>query len=343
MPLQRARGPAVFALALVLCAAAAGCVAAPSARGAFKMAMVTDVGGLGDHSFNDGAYRGLLDAKRRLGAEVQVLESKSAADYQPNLTALADEGYDEIVAIGFLMDKDLDYVAGNYPAKRFAIVDAVVARPNVTSITFREQDGSFLCGALAALFSRTKTIAFLGGVDVPLLRKFEAGFTAGAREADPSVKVQTKYVGSFDDVASGKELAGVLYDAGADVIFVAAGKSGLGAIDEVRARSGAYAIGVDSDQDALAPGKILTSMVKHVDVAVFRLAQAALAHKIASGRVELGLKDGGIGLTDFRFTKAALGAATLARVARLKAAVAAGRIAVPATRAELAAFRPARI
>jgi basic membrane protein A len=160
---------------------------------------------------------------------------------------------------------------------------------------------------------------------------------------NPNVKVLVKYVGSFEDVASGKELAGVMYDAGADVIFVAAGKSGLGAIDETRARSGVYAIGVDSDQDALAPGKILTSMVKHVDVAVFKIAEEAQAQKIPAGNVEFGLKDDGVGLTDFRYTKRQIGAANIAKIAALRAAIVAGKIVPPATREQLATFKPVKL
>ena len=301
--------------------------------------MVTDIGGLGDKSFNDSAYRGMTDAKARLGAEIQVLQSKSAADYQPNLTVLADEDYDEVFAIGFLMSEDLSQVAKTYPRRNFAIVDAVVDQPNVTSITFREQDGSFLAGALAAMMSKTKTIGFLGGIDIPLLRKFEAGFTAGAHEIDPHVNVLVKYVGSFDDVASGKELAGVLFDQHADIVYAAAGKSGLGAFDQVRDRPSAYVIGVDSDQDSLVPGKVLTSMIKHVDVAVFRVAQYTLSQKIPSGAIELGIKDGAIGLSPFTYTKTAIGPTRLAKLAAIRAAIVSGKIVPPQTREELAAFK----
>ncbi|HUY83589.1 MAG TPA: BMP family ABC transporter substrate-binding protein, partial [Steroidobacteraceae bacterium] len=241
--------------------------------------MVTDTGGLGDQSFNDGAYRGLLAAKRELHADIAVLQSRSAADYQPNLTVLANKEYDEIFAVGFLMARDLDEVASRFPSRNFAIIDAVVDEPNVASITFREQEGSFLAGAAAAMVSKTKTIAFIGGIDIPLLRKFEAGYTAGARQIDPSINVLDKYVGSFDDPAAGKEICGVLLSQQADVIYVAAGKAGLGAIDQIRDRTGVYAIGVDVDQDALLPGKILTSMVKRVDIAVLTVSKEAATGK----------------------------------------------------------------
>ena len=336
------RHSAVAALLLAVCAFAfAGCGhhrgAAP---GQTTLGMVTDVGGLGDRSFNDSAYRGLIRAKAQLGAYVQVLQSRSAADYQPNLIALTNLHYDMIYAIGFLMGLDLDSVAKQNPTQQYAIIDAVVDDPNVVSITFREQDGSFLAGALAAMVSKTHHIAFLGGQDIPLIRKFEAGYIAGAREVDPTIRVDVKYAGSFDDVAAGQELSDVLFDGGADIIYTAAGKVGLGTADAVKTREGCYMIGVDSDQDGLVPGKVLTSMVKKVDVAVFDVAQALHDGKPMHGHVVFGLKDGAIGLTDFRYTKAVIGPANLARLHTIEEAIVSGKITPPDTREALAAFKP---
>lgn len=328
-------------LALAFCVALGGCGRhrGPQA-GQLTLGMVTDVGGLGDRSFNDSAYRGLLLARSRLGAYVQVLQSRSAADYQPNLSALANLHYQMIYAVGFLMALDLDSVAKENPKQRFAIIDAVIDDPNVVSITFREQDGSFLAGALAAMVSKTHHIAFLGGIDIPLIEKFEAGYTAGAREVDPSVKVDVKYAGSFEDVAAGKELSNLLFNDGADIIFTAAGKVGLGAIDAVKARDGDYIIGVDSDQDDLAPGKVLTSMVKKIDVAVFDVAQSIADGRPMTGHVEFGVKDGAIGLTDFRYTKTAIGSKNLARLAAIERAIVSGKLVPPSTRDALARFKP---
>jgi basic membrane protein A len=308
--------------------------------GQLTLGMVTDVGGLGDRSFNDSAYRGLVRAHADLGAYVQVLQSRSAADYQPNLIALTNLHFGMIYAIGFLMSLDLEQVAKENPTQRYAIVDAVVDEPNVVSITFREQDGSFLAGALAAMVSKTHHIAFLGGQDIPLLRKFEAGYIAGAREIDPQIRVDVKYVGSFDDVAAGQELSNILFNGGADIIYAAAGKAGLGTIDAVKARNGDFVIGVDSNQDALAPGKILTSMVKKVDVAVFDVAKSLHSGRPMTGHVVFGLKDGAIGLTDFRYTKQYIGAAHLALLARVQKAIVEGRIVPPDTREALATFKP---
>jgi len=305
--------------------------------------MVTDVGGLGDRSFNDSAYRGLLRAQSQIDAYIQVLQSRSAADYQPNLDALTNLHFNMIYAIGYLMGRDLDQIARDNPTQRYAIIDAVIDDPNVVSVTFREQDGSFLAGALAAMVSKTHHIAFLGGMDIPLIEKFEAGYVAGAHEIDPNTKVDVKYAGSFDDVASGKELTNLLFNDGADVVYTAAGKAGLGAIDAVKTRNDAYVIGVDSDQDALAPGKVLTSMVKKVDVAVFDVANALRERRPLSGHLVLGLKEHAIGLTDFRYTRAQIGAERLARLHAIEAAISSGKIVPPQTRTELASFVPVKL
>lgn len=336
--MQFSRRAALAALA-VLSTGAAGCAAHQGAGGAVRIGMVTDVGGLGDRSFNDSAYRGLVRAKNDLHVDTTVLQSRSAADYQINMTVLANKEYDEIFAIGFLMARDVTEVSERYPKRHFSIIDAVVDEPNVTSVTFKEEEGSFLAGALAAMTTKTKAIAFLGGIDIPLLRKFECGYAAGARQIDPSVRFTSKYIGSFDDVASGKELAGVLFDQGADIIYAAAGKGGLGAIDQVKSRPGAYVIGVDSDQDALVPGKILTSMVKHVDNGVFAVSQDAAARRPRPKHLTLGLKQGGVGLTDFAYTKSVVTPQKRAMLDTLRAAIIAGKIVVPSTREELASFK----
>lgn len=329
------------ALAAFLCACASGCAHHPGPRpGQLTLGMVTDVGGLGDRSFNDSAYRGLLRAQSALDAHIVVLQSRSAADYQPNLNALTNLHVNVIYAIGFLMSLDLDQIAKQNPSQHYAIIDAVVDDPNVVSVTFREQDGSFLAGALAAMVSKTHHIAFLGGADIPLLEKFEAGYTAGAHEIDPKTVVDVKYVGNFDDVAAGQELSDLLFSSGADIVYAAAGKAGLGAIDAVKSRDGDYVIGVDSNQDALAPGKILTSMVKKVDVAVFDVAQAMQNKKPLSGHLELGLKEHAVGLTDFAFTRKAIGSARLARLRVIESAVIAGKIHPPDSRKSLAAWAP---
>ncbi len=311
--------------------------------GQLALGMVTDVGGLGDKSFNDSAHAGLMKAEQVLGAKTQVLQSRSASDYQPNLTALSEKHLDMIYAIGFLMNKDLDQISKQYSQQHYAIIDAVVDDPNVVSATFKEEDGSFLAGALAALVSKAHHIAFLGGQDIPLLRKFEVGYIAGAHQIDPATKVDVKWVGSFEDVAAGQELANVLFNGGADIVYAAAGKAGIGAIDAVKTRQNAFVIGVDSDQDSMAPGKILTSMVKHVDVAVFDIAQAIQQKKALKGHLIFGLKDNGVGLTDFKYTSAVIGRSNIERVDAIRQDIISGKISPPSTPQGLATWKPVKL
>lgn len=333
--------------ALAAAIATAGCSSgnAPASSGGapLKLAMVTDVGGLGDKSFNDSANAGLQAAKAKYGADVTVLQSRSATDYEPNLSTLAREGNALVVAIGFLMHDSLADVAARYPTTRFAIIDSVVAKPNVTSVTFKEEESSFLAGALAGLVTHKNVVGFLGGIDSPLIEKFLAGYQAGVESTNPNAKVLVKYTGSFDDVASGKEYATVLFDQGADIVYTAAGKCGLGAIDEVKSRpAGYYVIGVDSNQDALAPGRVLTSALKRVDQAVLQLVDLTRRGK-SGGHLALGLREGGVGLTDFAYTKSALPPGALDTLGRYRALIIAGKIVVPSTSAALRTFMPVHL
>jgi basic membrane protein A len=323
-----------------------GCSSAPNGPaqgGGLKFAMVTDVGGLGDKSFNDSADRGLVEAQSKFHAHITVLQSHAFTDYEPNLSALAEQNNNLIVAVGFLMHDSVDSVAARYPNAHFAIIDSVVDRPNVTSVTFKEEESSFLAGAAAALATKKDVVAFLGGIQSPLIEKFLAGYEAGVRSANPRAKVLVKYTGSFDDVASGKEYASLLFQQGADVIYLAAGKCGLGAIDEVKAMPpGDFVIGVDSDQDALAAGKVLTSALKHVDGAVFALASDIAAGKRLGGHVVLGLKEGGVGITAMPYTRSTFSATDLRKIETFRRMIVDG-LHVPSTLAELATFRPPRI
>jgi basic membrane protein A and related proteins len=326
------------AIVIAITLLAAGCSPNAHNRG-IQVGLATDAGGLGDHSFADSANTGLQEAARTFKLRAVVLQSRSAADYQPNLMTFAANRFDLTIAGGYDQADDLREVAARFPQRQFAIIDAVVDAPNITSMTFRSEEGSFMAGALAALQSKTKTIGFLGGIDVPIIRVFEVGYAAGAREIDPSVRVLVKYVGDFNDVASGNELSAIMFNQGADIVYAAAGKAGLGAIQDVRARSGAFVIGVDSDQDALAPGKILTSVLKRIDRSVYLLS-AQTAHRRPHPRqFSVGLADDGVGLTDFRYTRQFIAASTFAQLKRIRAAVIDGRLHVPKTRAELATFQ----
>jgi basic membrane protein A len=310
--------------------------------GRLQIGLVTDAGGLGDHSFSDAANAGLQAAARTFGMRAVVLQSRSPADYQPNLMALANAGFAMIFSAGYDQAHDLSEVAGRFPRSHFAIINAAVDVPNITSITFRSEEASFLAGALAALQSTTKTIGFLGGIDIPIIQIYEAGFAAGARTVDPAVRVLVKYAGDFNDVAAGSELSGIMYATGADIVFAAAGKAGLGMIEQVRTRANAYGIGVDADQDGLAPGRILTSVQNRLDRSVYLLGAQAARRQPHPRVFSVGLLDGGVSLTDFRYTRGLIAPSTFARLALLREAIVTGRIRVPRTRAELAAFVPPR-
>lgn len=260
-----------------------------------KFAMVTDIGGLGDQSFNDSAYAGLKLAESKLGAEVKVLQSKKMEDYVPNLRSLADQKYDMIWAIGFLMTDAVNEVAAQYPEIKFGIIDSVVAQPNVESVCFKEQEGSFLVGVIAAMTTKKKVVGFIGGMKLPLIEKFEAGFTAGVRAVDPKIRVLSAYTGKFDDPGKGKELAMAQFSQKADVVYHASGACGIGVIEAAKEKK-LWAIGVDSDQYHLAPKNVLTSMMKRVDVGVFSGCQDVANNAFKAGKtVVLGLVEDGVG------------------------------------------------
>ena len=254
----------------------------PAAQSDIKVGMAYDVGGRGDQSFNDAAAKGMDQAVEEFGMESQESE---AADGEPEsareerLRTFADAGYDPIIAVGFAYSPAVAKVAAEYPEVHFAIIDDEGAQAdNIANLVFAEEQGSFLVGAAAALKTETDNVGFIGGVEVPLIQKFEAGFIAGAKEVNPNIKVQTTYLtqapdfSGFNDPAKGKTAAQGMFDAGADVVYHAAGGSG-GGLFEAAAESDNWAIGVDSDQYELADDSvkdvIMTSMLKNVDVAVF--------------------------------------------------------------------------
>ena len=324
------------ALAAALATALSACTA--QAQTGPRVGMVLDVGGLGARSFNDAAYAGLGRCVVLDGAQPRTLQAHAGNDYAPDLAQLAHDDETLVIGIGFLMSDALTGVAKAAPSEHFALIDGVVDAPNVDSITFRENEGSFLAGAVAAATSRTHHIGFVGGMDVPVIERFEAGYYAGARHIDPTIAIDKAYAGSFDDIPAGAKAGNALYGKGADIVFAAAGSANLGVIADAK-RLHRWAIGVDSDQDALAPGTVLTSVRKRVDVAVQRLCNDAQAGHLAGGHQTLGLADDAIGLTDFRYTKDVVGAKTLATVDALRADIIAGKIKVPTTRAQLAALR----
>lgn len=300
----------------------------------FKAAMLTDLGGLAGSEevkgFSDLGWDALLQAEADLGIEVTLLEAKELADLEPNLIKMASEGYDVVVGVGFLFTDAMTAVAPQFPDTKFVIVDSVVDEPNVASLVFAEEQGSFLVGALAAGMSQTGTIGFIGGMEIPLIEKFEAGYIAGARAVNPDIEVLSGYTGNFTDVAAGKELSLTQYGQGADIIYAAAGSCGLGTIEAAK-ENGFYAIGVDTNQDAVAPGSVLTSMLKHVEVAVYQAVKSAYEGNFIAGVTTFDLSVGGVGYSPMEFTKDAVPADLIATVDGLAARIINGDFVVPTT------------
>jgi len=293
----------------------------------FKAAMVTDVGGLGDQSFNDAAYRGLKQAEEELGIKITVIESNTMTDYVPNLSSLAEQGYDMVWAVGFLMTDALEEVSQMYPDTKFGLIDSVVEQPNVVSVTFAEHEGSFLAGIAAAMKSETGTVGFIGGMETTLIKKFEAGFRAGVKAVEPDMKILIGYTGVFDDPGAGKELALTQFNQGADVIYHASGACGIGVIKAAEEKD-LYAIGVDSPQNHLAPDNVLTSMIKRIDVAVFEEVNALYNDNFSTGVRTYNLKSDGVGLYMPQAEKM-LSQETLDKVDMYKNQIINGEISVP--------------
>jgi basic membrane protein A and related proteins len=278
-----------------------------------RPALVLDVGGLGDQSFNDSAYAGLQRAKNELNMDTEYLESSAPTDYVDNLTQLADSGYSPVFAVGFLMTDAVNEVAPQYPDTNFAIVDSVVEVDNGTSLVFREQEGSYLAGVVAGLMTQEdteytnpndKVVGFLGGQESDLIGRFQAGYEAGVESVCSDCEVLVQYAGStpeaFNDPARGKEISLQQINQGADIIYHASGATGAGLFEAAGEKS-IFAIGVDADQAQLFPdAPILTSVVKRVDNAVFQTIEAANNGEFPGGEVvEFGLDDKGISLAPF--------------------------------------------
>jgi basic membrane protein A len=310
-----------------------------TANAPFKAGLVFDVGGRGDKSFNDSAYRGLLRAKQELGVNFEYIEPGEGSDRASALRLMANGDSRVIFGVGFLFTDDITQTAKEFPDKKFACVDYTVTNPdsipaNLVALKFREEEGSFLVGVVAALKSKTGKIGFVGGMKIPLIKKFEAGYIAGATYVRPDVKVFVSYAGvtdnAFKNPSKGKELALTQYSKGADIIFHASGSTGLGVFEAAREK-GKLAIGVDSDQFAEAPGYILTSMIKDVDVAVVETIRFAMNGTFKGGVRTLGLKEGGISYVYDDNNKTLIGEDIHARVETLKQKIISGEIVVPST------------
>ncbi|MDO9546808.1 MAG: BMP family ABC transporter substrate-binding protein [Pelolinea sp.] len=329
----------VFTIALTACAPKADTVAVEESG--FRVAYLTDLGGLAGSDevkgFSDLGWDAALQAVDELGIEAVVLEANELADLEPNLVKMAEEGYDLLVCGGFLFSDAVSAVAPLYPDTMFAVIDGYASGDNVQNIGFASNEGSFLVGALAAGMTETGTIAFIGGMEGPLIEAFEAGYIAGARAINPDIEVLSGYTGSFTDVAAGKELALAQYAQGGDVNYAAAGACVFGAI-EAAEENGFYAIGVDTDMDHLAPNNVLSSMLKHVQVGTFITIKQAFEGNFQPGFITYTLADGTIGYTKSAEMASVVPAELYAAVDALADKINAGEIVVPVTVAEANVF-----
>jgi basic membrane protein A len=261
-------------------------------QAAAEPAVVFDMGGKFDKSFNEAAYRGMEMWKKETGKPYLEFEISNESQREQAVRRMAERGATPIIGIGFGQASSIEKIAKEFPKLQFAIIDMVVSQPNVQSVVFKEHEGSFLVGAMAAMASKTGKVGFVGGMDIPLIRKFQCGYEQGAKFVNSKAEVFANMTGTtgaaWSDPARGGELARAQFAKGADVIFAAAGGTGMGVYQAAK-DSGKLAIGVDSNQNHLQPGTMLTSMIKKVDVAVFNVAKG---HK--PGLSVLGLKEGGV-------------------------------------------------
>lgn len=312
-----------------------------------KAAIILGVGGLGDQSYNDLAYKGMKDAEAKFGVKFDYAEPKAMADFEVHLREMAsEEQYAVIICVGFEQVDALSKVADEFPNQKFAILDGSVDKPNVASFLSKEEEGSFLVGALAGLMkldpskyglSDKQVLGFVGGLDVPVIRKFQAGFMAGAQYVNPNVKVIDDIVGGFSDVTTAKEIALTMNGKGADIIYHAAGGAGMGVFQAAK-ENNFLAIGVNSNQNSIDPDHIMASMLKRIDVAAYTVVKEAVeGNLVTGGIIELGLRDDGIGYT-VEGTNIKISEDIIKKVDDLKQKVIKGEIKPPLTVAEVGDF-----
>jgi basic membrane protein A len=313
------------------------CVLTAATAAGFSPAIVYDFGGKFDRSFNQSASEGAERFKKETGIPVREFEITNAAQREQAMTQLARRGATIIVAIGFTQASAVERVAKQFPKVRFTLVDAVVDLPNVQSVVFREQESSFLCGMAAAMASKTGKVGFVGGMDIPLIRKFALGYVTGVHYVNPQTEVFENMTGTtpaaWGDPTKGAELARSQFGRGADVVFHAAGATGIGVM-QAAADEGRLSIGCDSNQDYLHPGSVLTSAVKRVDVAVFKAFTSAKSGTWKAGEVVLGLAEGGVDYSLDEYNRKLITPEMEAKLNQAKADIISGKIKVPEYKAE---------
>jgi len=307
-------------------------LSASAALAQFKVGLVLDKGGKDDKSFNSAAFAGATRAEKELGIEFKYVEASDLNALENFHRSFARKKFDLIIGVGFAQTDAVRKIAAQFPNQKFAIVDGEVNAANVKSLMFEEHEGSYLVGALAALSSKTGKIGFIGGMDIPLIRRFEAGFSAGVKKVNPKAKVSMNYIGvtgdAWNNPTKAKELALAQISSGVDVIFVAAGASGSGAFDAAASQK-KFVIGVDSNQNWMKPGTVLTSMLKRVDVAVFDSIRETQATQFKAGTARFGLGNKGVDYAVDEHNEKLITPDMKAKLETLRSEILAGKIKVP--------------
>lgn len=315
-------------------------------KGKIKVGIVFDIGGKNDRSFNAAAWEGVQRAEKDLDIVLRDVEPGNPTSIEPAMRAFAEKNFDLIIGVGFAQGPIMQKVAKDYPNIKFAIVDGVIFEEdgktpmkNVASLVFREHEGSYLVGMIAATKSKSGVLGFIGGMDIPLIHRFQKGYEEGAKAVNPNARLIANYCGvtdhAWNNPGKGKELALSQIQKGADVIFTAAGNSGLGAFDAVEQKgknpdgtAKSFVIGVDSNQNGVKPGFVLTSMIKRVDNAVYEEVKAVKAGKFVGGFQVFGLDKEGVGYSLDEFNRSLISPETLKKVNEAKSQIISGEIKV---------------
>ncbi len=306
-----------------------------------KVIVLTDAAGLGDKGFNDVCWQGVLRAKKDFGIDAQFLQSREQADYASNITLAAGRA-DIVVTLGYLFVDSLKEVAPHFPKTRFIHIEGDVPADNVASFDFRSEEGGFLGGLIAGLFTRKMMVGVVAGMDIPPVEAYVSGFRAGVKTAQKArgqkIEVIVATAGSFNDPVKGKSLAKVMIDRGADVIFRAAGNTGIGVTEAVKATGGVYLVAEDLDQDAEIPGRVLASVLKRMDVAVYGAIRDAVQGRLRDGHRWLGASDGAIDITGMKYSRQLFDPTDLLRIEKAKNLLKSGQLSVPKRYAEVDSF-----
>jgi basic membrane protein A len=323
---------ALCALALALAGPACNIGARSEAdKDKVHVGIVFDIGGKDDRSFNASAWEGVKHAAKDFPIVLRDVEPGDPTSVEPAIRAFAERNYDLVIGVGFEQMPVVERVARDYPNVNFVIIDGVIDLPNVACLVFKEHQGSFLVGMIAAMKSQTGKIGFIGGMDIPLIHKFETGYAEGAHAANPNIEVFANYVGvtpaAWNNPGQGKELAIAQIGKGADVIFTAAGNSGLGAFDAAEQQN-KFVIGVDSNQNWVKPGHVLTSMVKRIDNAVYQIVKDRVSGQFTAGVHVYGLENEGVGYAVDQYNEKLIPPDVIAKVEEAKQKIINGQIQV---------------